>query len=185
MTPSHPTSSSTGSLAQQGTPRRERWPSRWAWAPAALLVTLIGTQVSVLAAVLDDPTFSTEPDYYRKAVDWDARMARARASDALGWSARVQVEPAAPGSLHAPSLMVALSDRDGKPVSGARLRAIALFNARAAQPLTLAPTEVAPGQYRAEFGPRHAGVWELRLTAERADEHYETSLRLELLREAR
>lgn len=184
MTSSHVTSPSTAPRAPQGAPAAQRWASRWAWAPGALLVTLIGTQVSVLAAVLDDPTFSTEPDYYRKAVDWDAHMARTRSSQALGWSTRVRVEPAA-SATGTPSLTLAISDRNGQPISGARLRALAFFNADAARPLALAPAEVAPGEYRASFGAHHAGVWELRLTAERAAERYETSLRLELARETR
>jgi nitrogen fixation protein FixH len=145
-----------------------------------LLVALIGTQVSVLAAVLDDPTFSTEPDYYRKAVDWDAHMARVRESQALGWSVRAQVEPTALGSGRAPSLTLAISDRQGGPVAGARVQAVAFYNARAARPLVLAPTETAPGRYRTDFDAHHPGVWELRLTAERAGEHFEANVRLEL-----
>jgi nitrogen fixation protein FixH len=185
MTSTHANSPSTAPLARQSAPPTERWPSRWAWAPAALLVTLIGTQVSVLAAVLDDPTFSTEPDYYRKAVDWDAHMARTRESQALGWSTRARVEPAEPGASRTPWLTLWVSDRYGKPVSGAHLQALAFFNARAARPLTLSPTEVAPGEYRAGLNADHAGVWELRLAAQRGAEHYETSLRIELTREAR
>ena len=185
MTTSLATSPSTAPLARQSAPPTERWRSRWAWAPAALLFTLIGTQVGVLAVVLDDPTFSTEPDYYRKAVDWDAHMARVRQSQALGWSTRARLEHAAPGASRAPSLIVAISDRDGEPVSGARLQALAIFNSSAARPLLLTPTEAAPGEYRAELGVFHAGTWELRLQAQRAGEHYEARLRLELARETR
>jgi len=185
MIPSPATSPSTTPLAGHGAPPTERWPSRWAWAPAALLVALIGTQISVLAAVLDDPTFSTEPDYYRKAVDWDAHMARTRESEALGWSTRARLERAAPGASRASALTIAISDRQGQPVAGARLQAVAFFNARAGRPLALRPTEVAPGEYRTDLDAHHAGVWELRLTAERSSERYETSLRLELAPEPR
>ena len=185
-TPAAPSSGSSPArppLPGQGSPRPQRWASRWAWAPAAVLVTLIGAQVSVLAAVLDDPTFSTEPDYYRKAVDWDAHMARTRESEALGWTVRARVEPVASG--RGRELSVVLSDRRGEPVAGARMQALAIFNARAARPLTLALAEVTPGRYRAELGSYHAGLWELRLTAERAAEHYETRLRIDLAAEAR
>ena len=181
MTPIPATSPSTAPLTH-GAPPTGRWASRWAWAPAVLLVALIGSQVSVLAAVLDDPTFSTEPDYYRKAVDWDAHMARSRESQALGWSARARVDPSPPGARTAPALVLAVSDRQGQPVVGARLQAVAFFNARAGRPLTLTPTEAAPGEYRADFAAYHAGVWELRLVAERSSDRYETSLRLELAR---
>jgi hypothetical protein len=177
-------SPSIAPLTRASARRAERWPSRWAWAPVALLVALIGTQVTVLAAVLDDPTFSTEPDYYRKAVDWDAHMTRVRESQALGWSVRAQVEPPGSGSRRTPSLTLALSDRHGGPVAGARVQALAFYNARAARPLVLAPTEVTPGRYRTDFDAHHPGVWELRLTAERAGEHYEAHVRLDLARES-
>jgi nitrogen fixation protein FixH len=187
-TPAPPSGGSSAArppLSGQSSPPPPRWASRWAWAPAAVLVTLIGAQVSVLAAVLDDPTFSTEPDYYRKAVDWDAHMARTRESAALGWTVRARVEPAASDRGGEPSLSVVLSDQRGEPVAGARMQALAIFNARAARPLALALAEVAPGRYRAALGSYHAGLWELRLTAERAAERYETRLRLDLAAEAR
>ena len=149
----------------------------WPWVPALLLATLIGTQMTVLVSVLDDPTFATEPDYYRKAVDWDARMARQRQSRALGWAARASVESPSPD---ARELMVHLVDARGLGVSGARLRATALHNARAASPLELAPREVSPGVYRADLGPARPGLWELRLAAQRGEDSYDTTLRFEL-----
>lgn len=155
-----------------------RWAGRWAWAPAALLVSLIGTQLGVLAVVLDDPTFSTEPDYYRKAVDWDARMAQARDSRALGWSTSARILAAAPASAH--QLALSLSGPHGEPLTGASVHALAFFNARAARPLELELKEASPGDYRADFAASHPGLWEVRVEAARGRERYQTTLRLEI-----
>jgi nitrogen fixation protein FixH len=178
-----PTLAASTTLPPASAPPPARWPRRWAWVPAGLLVSLIGTQLGVLAAVLEDPSFATEPDYYRKAVDWDSHMVRARQSQALGWSTRARVEAASAGGGRA--LVLAITDRAGAPVSGARVRALAFHNAHAAQPLVLAPTEAAPGEYRAAFAPRQPGLWELRVVAERGAERFEATQRFELMAGAR
>jgi nitrogen fixation protein FixH len=149
----------------------------WPWVPALLLVSLIGTQLTVLASVLDDPTFATEGDYYRKAVDWDAHMARQRQSQALGWTARVRTgEPEAAGR----AVAVTLVDARGEAVRGARAHGIAFPNTRAAQPRELIFEEAAPGVYRVLMPAERAGLWELRLSAARGSDAYEATLRFEL-----
>ncbi|HTV17066.1 MAG TPA: FixH family protein [Polyangiaceae bacterium] len=150
----------------------------WPWVPALLLVSLIGIQLTVLSSVLDDPTFSTEPDYYRKALDWDARQARMRQSQALGWTARAALDETAPP---ARAVSVSITDALGDPVSGAVVRATAFPNARAGQTRELSFREAAPGVYRAELGPARPGVWELRCSAERGAQRFESTLRLELV----
>ena len=40
---------------------------------AILLAGVVGN-LAVIVITKDDPSFSVEPDYYRKAVDWDERM---------------------------------------------------------------------------------------------------------------
>lgn len=151
----------------------------WAWTPALILLALLGTQMAVLTSVLADPTFSTEPDYYRKAVDWDTHMARTRQSQALGWSARARVE--ADGA--SPSLSVTLETSGGEPVSGARVRASAFHNARASRRLALELDETAKGEYRTHFGAQPPGLWELRLEASRGADAYQATLRLEVMTE--
>jgi nitrogen fixation protein FixH len=148
----------------------------WPWVPALLLVSLLGTQLLVLSSVLDDPTFSTEPDYYRKALDWDAQQARARESRALGWTARAST--AAAGATA--SVTVAITSAQDQAVDGATLRAVAFPNARAGQPRELTFREVAPGVYHAELGSARPGLWELRCSAVRGRQHFESTLRVEI-----
>jgi nitrogen fixation protein FixH len=150
----------------------------WPWVPAILLVSLIGTQLTVLASVLGDPAFATEPDYYQKAVDWDAHRAREQESQALGWNARVRWDERDAANLR--SLHLELTAADGSAVPGAQVHVVAFHNARAAQPLELEPLESSPGVYSATFEGHRPGLWELRIEATRGREAFETTLRHEL-----
>jgi nitrogen fixation protein FixH len=149
----------------------------WPWVPGLLLVGLLGTQLTILGSALDDPTFATEDDYYRKAVDWDAHMQRERQSLALGWraSARVLGSPSA-GS----TVSISLLDAHGNPLSSARVHGTAFHNARAAHPLALELTESQPGEYAADLGVARPGLWELRLSVALGSDSYETTLRFDV-----
>jgi len=178
MTTRHPTLDLHPSPPNDSRSKFVRWRTAvWPWVPALLLTSLIGMQLAVLSSTLDDPTFATEADYYRKATDWDAQQARARQSQALGWTARARVEASA-GAGHA--LSVSLEDARHAAIDGAEVRAIAFHNARAGQPRELILPELSPGVYRAELGAARAGVWELRLSAKRDPDRYETTLRFEI-----
>src|SRR4051794_6616596 len=89
----------------------------WAWAPGALLTALLGTQLTVLHSVLDDPSFALEPDYYRKVVAWDAQRELERESQALGWHGAISAQsmPRARGL----ELELQLRDAQGGPLGGA------------------------------------------------------------------
>jgi nitrogen fixation protein FixH len=171
----------TAGHSDLGRPRRLQAARLWPWVPALILASLIGTQMTVLASALDDPSFATEDDYYRKAVDWDAHMARQRQSQALGWMARAHVGKPAAGVRE---LSIRLLDARGLALSGAQLHGVALPNARAARPIELALEEGASGEYHAPLTAARAGVWELRLSATRGNDSFETTLRFELAPEA-
>jgi nitrogen fixation protein FixH len=149
----------------------------WPWVPGLLLAGLIGTQITVLASALRDPGFSTESDYYRKAVDWDAQMVRQRRSRALGWTARASAETLGAGLT---ALELRLSDARGEVVPGAQVRGVAFHNARAAHELEMELTEVSAGVYRALLGHARPGLWETRITALRGADAFEATLRFEV-----
>jgi nitrogen fixation protein FixH len=149
----------------------------WPWVPGLLLVGLIGSQLAILGSALDDPTFATEDDYYRKAVDWDAHMARERQSIALGWSATARISDSTPlGS----AVSVRLLDARGSALTAAQVHAVAFHNARAAHPLRLELRESEPGEYAADLGAAKPGLWELRLAATHGSDSFETTLRFEV-----
>ena len=147
----------------------------WAWAPGVLLSGLLGTQLTVLHSVLDDPSFALEPDYYRKAVAWDAQRALERGSRALGWHATLVAEPAP--QARGLAIRVQLLDARGEPLRGARLRLAAFSNARAARVLEASPSETAPGTYTAEIPSSVFGLWEFRLEATRGPDRFAEVLR--------
>lgn len=144
----------------------------WQW---PLLVTLalgftVGVNVVMLFAAKSDPNGTVvEPDYYRKAVEWDRAMARQAASDSLGWSAR-----ATGGEV----LRVQLDDAAAQPVSDAEVTALLIHNLAASEPLRVTLAALGAGIYEAPKLPRR-GLWELRLTARRGRERFETTLRVE------
>jgi hypothetical protein len=140
-----------------------------------LLAVLLGTQLTVLHSVLDDPSFALEPDYYRKAVAWDSQRELERESQALGWRAQLAAEPAP--QARGVELQLQLSDAGGGPLGGAAVRVRAFANARAARVLEAALVETAPGTYRAEIPSSVLGLWEFRLEATRGADHFAEVLR--------
>jgi nitrogen fixation protein FixH len=138
---------------------------RWPLGIAAILGATIAGNVAVMRVAGDDPSFAVEPDYYRRAVAWDTTMAQARASAALGWRVTPAVAPLVAGA--PATVTLAITDRDGAPLTGATVAVEALFNARANDRHTATMAEVAPGRYAAPLPLAWAGEWELRVQVRR------------------
>lgn len=145
--------------------KRERgW--YWPWLVTAALSFTVGVNVVMLFAASGDGGngYVVEPDYYRKAVDWDATMARQASSDALGWRATTSIARATADSA---GLVVQVTDRTGLPLEGARFTAVLLHNSDAGHPLHSTLVETAAGRYEAMMPLVHDGRWEVRLEARR------------------
>jgi len=115
----------------------------WPWIVAALLVATAAGQGILFYAATHDASMAIEPDYYRKAVAWDAQRARDSVSAALGWTATGELR--APDSTGA-EVAVRLADADGAPLGGARVRVA--WTLGIADHDTLAPVRV-PDDLRA------------------------------------
>ncbi len=162
----------------------------WPWLLAAGMSGIVGVNTWMLFAANSDANgVVVEPDYYRKAVQWDSAMARQRESAALGWRATVRLSavPAAPlaaSGLSAPdptrALEVTLLDGVGAPLTGATVRATLIHNADAGRPVTAVLTELGEGRYAADPRLAHRGMWEVRIEAERSAARFLTSTRAEL-----
>jgi len=150
----------------------------WAWVPAGILVSLLGAQLTVLHFVLDDPSFALEPDYYKKAMAWDARREAERQSLALGWQSELSVSPT--GEASRMMLRVRLRDLDGSAMSGATLQVTAFANARASGVHESELREISPGVYEGELPSGRPGLWEFRLQAQRGKDTFQQVLRREL-----
>ncbi|MCC6317896.1 MAG: FixH family protein [Gemmatimonadaceae bacterium] len=156
--------------------------ARYGW-PAGIATVLgltVAGNVWMMAVAGSDPAFAVEPDYYRKAVTWDAHMAQARANAALGWSAQARLELAQPG---APGrIAVTLRDRVGSMIAGASVRVEAMHNARASRRLEVALGARAPGEYSAAIDADRPGEWEVRISAEAGAQRFTETLRLTVSR---
>lgn len=146
----------------------------WPIGIATILFATVASNVGVILLTKDDPSFAVEPDYYRKAVEWDSTTARRARSDALGW----QVTPRVTVGDRASVLALALVDAAGAPVTGATVRGELLHVARAADMQVVTFTSDGDG-YAATVQMPRAGVWELRLEAQRGADTFLRTLRLE------
>lgn len=137
----------------------------WPLAVGVLLAAGIAFNLGVVFVASRDPSFAVERDYYRKALAWDQTMAQERRNAELGWSLDVTIERT-PEAGEA-RVAARVTDREGRPVDGARFTVEALHNARARDVVTGALLADGPGRYRATLPLHRAGLWELRLRAER------------------
>jgi nitrogen fixation protein FixH len=151
----------------------------WHWPlliTAALLFT-VGANVTMFFASGADPNGTVvEPDYYRKAVEWDRTMARRAASDSLGWRADAALGAA---TADARALTVALSDSTGVAVVDAQVLVTLIHNLDAAQQVQVALQPQADGGYGASVAAPRSGLWEVRVEARRGDSRFLATLHTE------
>jgi hypothetical protein len=80
----------------------------WPWLLATGLLGIVAVNVTMLLVANSDANGSVvEPDYYRKAVQWDSTMAHRAESDLLRWTAAVSLSAGGPpqGSTSRPAPM--------------------------------------------------------------------------------
>lgn len=139
---------------------------------------LIGLNVAVVSLTLylahSDASFAVEPDYYQKAVAWDASVRARAASDGLGWSAALEVSSSGAGQ--PPVLTLRLIDRAGRPISDAQAGVEAFASARAADRRLVAMRPAEPGVYVAPFPNAQPGQWEFRISVSRGADRFEKTV---------
>lgn len=141
--------------------------------------TIVGNLV-VMRIAGNDPAFSVEPDYYRKAVHYDSTMAQQRRNLSLGWQVRSTLSPITASD--SAELQVVLTNANAEPLRGAQVAIMARFNARANDTLTAKLREEAPGRYHTTLPVRHAGEWEVRVDARMGDAHWQDAQRVQAVR---
>ena len=143
----------------------------WYWPIllAGLLASGVAANLYFMSRAVSDPSFAVEPDYYAKAVAWDAHQAQARDNAELGWTLTLAVAAADPGTGRA-RVVASLLDRDGLPVRGLTVGLEAFHNARASQVVKASLLETAEHAYAAEVAVSRPGFWEFRVAAARGTE---------------
>jgi nitrogen fixation protein FixH len=140
----------------------------WYWpvVVVGLLGAGVGANVYFMVRAVGDPSFAVEPDYYAKAMAWDAHQAQAKENADLGWTLALTV--AAADRETGRALVVAkLADPAGRKVSGLSVGLTAFHNARAADVVKARLAETAGHDYAAEVAILRPGLWEFRIVAER------------------
>jgi nitrogen fixation protein FixH len=139
------------------------------------VVLLLGVHVAVwigfATLAVRDPSFAVEPDHYGKSLRWDAAAAQHRASEMLGWKVKIQtaLETGIGGKRR---LQCHLTDRGGKPVTGARVELVTFHHARGNDRVKARLVEETEGVYAGQPRMRRAGVWECRLEVHRDQETF-------------
>ena len=154
----------------------------WPAAMIAVLALTVIANLAVLGLAHDPDAAIVEPDAYPKAVAWDSTAARRDASDALGWTAVAAIGAGAGGGAGA-NVQVTIVDRDGRPVDGARVTVEAIHNREIRRPSAVLAAR-GDGAYAADMPLPRAGLWELRVHADRDGARFMTSLRADAPRGA-
>jgi len=159
---------------------------QWPLMIVGLLTLGVAANVAILVKGLNETEDSPEPDYYRKAVGWDASQAELARSRELGW--KVDLTPsvvesvagggAAAGGGHV-TIRGALLDDASVPIDGAKV-VIEAFSIRKSGQRTTAETTTAGGRFTVDLPYTASGLWEFRVRATRGNDTYTEVLRREL-----
>jgi nitrogen fixation protein FixH len=152
----------------------------WPIGVAVILSSTVVANVVVMKIANNDPSFSVEPDYYRKAVHFDSTMAQQKRNLSLGWGIDTQIDSIGDGTRT--RLSIRLRDASSYPLPGARVAVMARFNARANDTLTAVLTEEAPGTYVTTLPIARPGEWEVRVDATHGSQRFSASSRVTAVR---
>lgn len=137
---------------------------RWMLVAPALLLFQAAISTLTVYLSVSDPSFASEPDYYRKAVEWDTQAAQQRTQAQLGW--RIDLDVATVEHTAGERwVRVLLHDLGGAPILDAHVTAEAFHHARAADRRQLEFAAGEPGQYAVLMSVKRTGLWEFRVRA--------------------
>ncbi len=124
--------------------------------------------ITVVAAV-GDPSFAVEANYHERALRWDEHVEQQRVNAELGW--QVAVELGAIPESEEPAMIVRLTDGTGAPIVGANVEGTCFHYAAASRVQTLGFEPLAEaGAYAAPVLLNRAGLWQLELRVESAED---------------
>ncbi len=127
----------------------------------AFFAAVIAVNVAFMVVALD--TFPGEDvrRSYVQGIAYNQTLEQRRNEEQTGWRAFAELAP------DGAAVQVTLSDSTGAPLRGARIDAELRRPAAAAQDVTLAFNETAPGVYSARIAAPAPGVWIVRGAAKR------------------
>ncbi len=146
----------------------------WIGIVVALLGFSVATQAVLIWSALDDPSFAVEPDYERKARDWDLLSAERQRSRELGWTTSLSPRAVVSGQV---DVTFEAFDRHGKPVREATVNVETFHIARASTIFRARLIATGDGVYGARMPLSRPGTWEFRLRVQSGDDIYTETLR--------
>ena len=149
---------------------------QWPIGVVVVLTLTVAANIYVAVRANDDPSVSIEPDYYQKAVRFDAEQALRRRSDRLGWHVALVASRTTASEA---ALNAALVDSLGAPVRGAIVRITAHAVARANDTFTATARELGD-RYVAMLPIARRGLWDVEVEAVRGSQRFVASQRLDL-----
>ncbi len=153
--------------AESARPRVLLWP--------LLVIGLLAGHALAITFVLliatRDQSFSTEPDYYQKALNWDETAAQRATNEKLGWQVELTLDDKI-GPIGERVLRCALRDATGAAVADAQVSVTAFPHARGQQRVSTELHETPDGRYASSVRFHRKGLWEFRLTARRGDDTF-------------
>lgn len=143
--------------------------------PAGIFV-LLGLNVAIVATTValatstDSAVVEARP--YEKSLQWDAEQRHKAASKDLGWECKVIVS-AADESSKSVNVRASFADKDGSPLVGLSVSALAFHHAHAKQRQTigLTPSNDHPGEYVGTISTEAnspLGLWRVVISADKA-----------------
>jgi nitrogen fixation protein FixH len=150
----------------------------WPLVIVGLLVGGVGANVGLMIVATGDASFAVEPDYYKKALDWDRTMAQEEKNAELGWSVSTRLERATRSGQA--RLVARVTDRTGAPIGGARVAVEAFPSARASQVVTATLDPEGGGVYATGLPVGRPGLWELRVRVTRGEQVFTRTISQDL-----
>jgi len=154
----------------------------WPIGITAMLGASVAANLVMMRIANNDPSFSVEPDYYKKAVFYDSTLAQSHRNLDLGWGVQAFADSIVQGK--STRLRVVLRDAHALPLPGAAVEATVLFNARANNVSTATLTDEGAGVYAATLPINTPGEWEVRVNARRDTSRFTSSTRISAVRAA-
>lgn len=152
----------------------------WMFVPVGLLVTSVSGWLVMVSMAVDDPGFSVEPDYYKKASNYDSVIDQRAENGRLLYG--VEVLSFAPTGAGSAKLILSVKGPDGDPLTKAHVTADARPVARAFDVQELSLRQGDAGVFEAHLERPRAGLWEVRVRVDLDGRVFTRVLRPELLR---
>jgi nitrogen fixation protein FixH len=147
----------------------------WPIVIAGVLAMTVAANVLLWWEASGGDADAVEPDYYRKAVDWDRTQAQQQHNANLGWTLAASIAPLAADGRG--TLRVQVLDRAGRALAGAHVVVEAIHNLASLHRLVASVVTGPDGVGFVTLPFARPGSWELRFDIVRGDEQFTTSVR--------